>query len=159
MTNDYYIVINDEAVPVSEDVYRAYHAMAEHERYLERKDKRRGKTLYSDLDTDELLGEEMIPSSKIANPVEQAVMDKFLKLQLYAGIAMLTADEQALIHTLYVEEKSQSQLSRETGIPQQTISYRAQQILKRLRKFIEEENLSKKKISKSFFAKSLVDAR
>ena len=138
MAHNFHIYINGQAVPVTAEVYKAYYSMKSHERYLERKDKTKGKVLYSDLDTADVLGEEMIPSSKISKPVEQAVIDKFLKERLYSGIANLSDDEQELIRKLYFEGKSQSELSRETGIPRQTIGHYAKQTLEKLRIFIEK---------------------
>ncbi len=45
----------------AKEVYRAYYSIERHTRTLDEKDIRNGKVLYSDLDTDELLGEEMVP--------------------------------------------------------------------------------------------------
>ncbi|MCL2547027.1 MAG: sigma-70 family RNA polymerase sigma factor [Oscillospiraceae bacterium] len=99
----------------------------------------RSKLLNSDLDTEETLGEEMIPSGRISNPVEQAVMERLLIEQLYAAIARLDEYERELIAELYFADKSQSQLSKETGISQQLISYRAKQTIKKLRFLLDEK--------------------
>ena len=57
----YRIRVDGILVDVSKEVYRAYYSIERHTRTLDEKDIRNGKVLYSDLDTDELLGEDMIP--------------------------------------------------------------------------------------------------
>ena len=138
MAHQFNIYINGQVVEVTAEVYKTYHSMKAYEQYLERKDKINGKILYSELDTAEILGEEMIRSNQISKPVEQAVMDKFQKERLYIAISKLSNNEKAVIRGLYFEEKSQWELSYETGIPQTTISYRVKQALKKLRKIITE---------------------
>lgn len=138
MNKQFYIYVKGQAVPVSDEIGRVYTSMIRHERYIRHKDKQGGKILYSDLDTPETLGEEMIPSGQISNPVEQAFFDKCLIENLYAAIAMLDDFEQTLIRELYFADKSQSQLSRETGIPRQTIGYQAKRALNKIRTLLDE---------------------
>ena len=52
----YRIRVDGILVDVSKEVYRAYYSIERHTRTLDEKDIRNGKVLYSDLDTDELLG-------------------------------------------------------------------------------------------------------
>ena len=134
----YHIYIRNKAVVVTEEVYRTYWSLTEHERYLELKDTQRGTFSYNDLDTDDRQGEEIISSGRISNPVEQEVFDKLLKIKLYESIAKLDEYERNLISALFFEEKTQTQLSRETGIPQQTISFRLQKTLEKLRFLLDE---------------------
>ena len=135
---EFYIYVRNKPVIVPEEVYRAYESMRRRERYLRTKDRDNGKVLYSNFDTEETLGEEMIPSSHISNPVEQEVLDRLLKTKLYESIARLDSFEQMLIGALYFEKKTQMQLSKETGMPQRTISYRLHKALKKLRVMIDE---------------------
>ena len=138
MNKPFYIYVKGQAVEVSHDIYVTYHSMVARARYLNRRDRKHGTIHLSDLDTDESLGEEMIPSSKISNPVEQAFFDKCLIESLYTAIKALSDFEQMLLRELYFADKSQSQLSRETGIPQQTISYRASRTLDKLRRLMTD---------------------
>jgi RNA polymerase sigma factor (sigma-70 family) len=138
MHKQFHIFIRGQAVEVSEEIYRTYHTMARRERYLYERDNANGTFHYANLDTEELTGEETIPSGRISKPVEQEVLDKLTIEQLYTAIGKLDEHEQDLIRALFFEEKSQSQLSRETGIPQQTISYQADKALKKLRFLMTE---------------------
>ena len=126
---EYYIYVNGQPIVVSCEVYRAYVSMAEHERYLERKDRANG--LLTEMPSDEC-----IRCGKISSPVEQQIFRQWQVELLYEAVSLLDEHEKWLVGELYFAEKSQSQLSRETGIPQQTISYRAKQILKKLKNLL-----------------------
>ena len=73
----YRIRVDGILVEVSEEVYRAYYSIERHTRTLDEKDTRNGKVLYSDLDTKELLGEEMIPDTDY-EPVEYTSIHNIL---------------------------------------------------------------------------------
>jgi DNA-directed RNA polymerase specialized sigma subunit len=122
----YYININGQAITVSQEIYRVYVSMAEHERYLERKDRANGLL-------PEMPEEKRIYSGKITSPVEQQVFQQWQAEQLYIAISRLDKNEQWLIGELYFAEKSQSQISRELKIPRRTLCYRTNQALKKLR--------------------------
>ena len=138
MNTQFYIYVKGQAVEVSHEIYAIYHSMIARARYLKRRDKKHGTIHFSELDRDDLLGEEMIPSSKISKPVEHEVFEKFTVEQLYVAIGKLDEEERDLIRALYFEETSQSELSRETGVPQQTISYRVARVLNKLRKLMTD---------------------
>ncbi len=54
-------------------------------------------------------------------------------------MSLLSDDELDLIMKLFYEEKSQRQLSQESGVPVMTISDRKTRILKKLRKHMENK--------------------
>ena len=81
----YRIRVDGILVDVSEEVYHAYYSMERHTRTLDEKDIRNGKVLYSDLDTDELLGEEMLPNRN-AEQVEDSAICRVLREKLHPGI-------------------------------------------------------------------------
>ena len=68
---EYQIRIPGRLVPVSKEVYLAYYRMARREQFVFEKDRRAGVAYYSDLDTDEILGEETIPD--LAAPTVETV--------------------------------------------------------------------------------------
>ena len=49
---EYYLYVKGKAVPVSEEVYKAYWKITEHEKYLLRKDWKYGVIPFSTLDND-----------------------------------------------------------------------------------------------------------
>lgn len=133
----YQIKVQDQLVPVSEEVYVTYHRMKRRETYLEERDTANGVFYYSAMDTTETTGEDGIPDL-VSPRVEDVVMDKLITEKLHRCLAQLSKEEQALIFALYFQGKSQSELERETGIKQQTISYRERQIRLKLKKMIEK---------------------
>ena len=133
----YQIKVQGQLVPVSEEVYVTYHRMKRRETYLEERDMAHGVFYYSAMDTAEITGEDGIPDL-VSPRVEDVVVDKLIAEKLHRCLAQLSKEEQALIFALYFQGKSQSELERETGIKQQTISYRERQIRLKLKKMIEK---------------------
>lgn len=133
----YQIKVQGQLVPVSEEVYVTYHRMKRRETYLEERDTANGVFYYSAMDTVETTGEDGIPD--LASPrVEDLVVDKLIAEKLHRCIAQLTSAEQELIFTLFFQNKSEHQLSRETGIAQKTIHNRKVRILAQLKKLMEK---------------------
>ena len=75
MAERFYIIINGEKIPVSEDVYKAHRQMTRYARTLTEKDKRNGLLHYEELSTDEISGEENIYDSKQKSTEELAVLN------------------------------------------------------------------------------------
>ena len=76
----YYIHISKIQVEVTEEVYHAYHQMERHERYLIEKYLAHDVWQYSNLDTENILGEEMLIDLQSAiNKRKQKILDKLLK--------------------------------------------------------------------------------
>lgn len=130
MAKDYFIVIDGEKVPVSEEIYRAFKrpAWAERKRRAVRADKERSLDAFLDDGLE-------IPDRQAL--VAEIVEDKLLLDMLFEALAELTEDERGLIDALFYEDKSERQIARETGIPQKTVNNRKKAILKKLRKFFE----------------------
>ena len=130
MNKDYYILINGEKIPVSEEVYRAFKRPAWTER------KRRQVRADHELSLDAFADDGFdIPSGDPL--VDEIVADKLLLDMLMSVLDRLNADERGLIDALFYEEKSERELARETNIPQKTINNRKRVILKKLRSFFE----------------------
>lgn len=94
----YRIRVDGILVDVSKEVYHAYYSIERHTRTLDEKDTRNGKVLYSDLDTDELLGEEMLPDRN-AERVEDSAICSILCEELHYQLAMLPAQDIPLRQT------------------------------------------------------------
>ena len=130
MAKDYFIVIDGEQVPVSEEVYRAFKrpAWAERKRRQVRAEHERSLEQFAEDGFD-------IPSDDAL--VDEIVADKQLLDLLMSALSKLTAEERSLIDALFYEDKSERELAKETGTPQKTINNRKRAILKKLRKFFE----------------------
>jgi len=134
---EYRIKVQGQLVPVSEEVYFTYHRMKRREIYLEERDTANGVFYYSAMDTTETTGEDGIPDLVSAR-VEDLVVDNLLAEKLHQCLSQLTKEEQELIFTLFFQNKSEHQLSRETGIAQKTIHNRKVRILNQLKKLMEK---------------------
>ena len=73
----YQIRIDDQMITVDEEVYYAYYRAKRYEKYLEEKDRRNRKVLFSNLDTETTTGEEIIPDVG-AISVEALVTDALM---------------------------------------------------------------------------------
>jgi RNA polymerase sigma factor (sigma-70 family) len=134
---EYRIKVQGQLVPVTEEVYLTYYRMKRRELHLEEKDTAHGVFYYSALDTAETNGEDAIPD-RTSPRVDDIAVDKVMAQRLRQCIAQLSKEEQDLIFALYFQGKTQMELERETGIKQQTISYRDRQIRLKLKKMMEK---------------------
>ncbi len=134
---EYRIKVQGQLVPVTEEVYLTYYRMKRREMHLEEKDSAHGVFYYSALDTEETNGEDAIPD--LTSPhVEDMAVGEVMAQQLHQCIEQLSKEEQALVFALYFQGKTQVELEKETGIKQQTISYRDRQIRLKLKKMMEK---------------------
>ncbi|MDD3228984.1 MAG: sigma-70 family RNA polymerase sigma factor [Oscillospiraceae bacterium] len=134
---EYQIKVQGQLVPVSKEVYLTYYRMRRRELHLEEKDSAHGVFYYSALDTEETSGEDAIPD--LTSPrVEDAAVDKLLAEKLHQCLAALTKEEQELIFLLFFQNKSERQVSDETGIHYMTIHDRKVKILRTLKKLLEK---------------------
>jgi len=134
----FFIHIGDHAEQVSEELYRAYYKMQRRERYLEEQDLAQGKGLYSKFDNvyGNVLGEELLVD-RFAEDICEVVFKNIQIENLKECLKLLSNDELNLIIQLFYKEKSQRQLSAESGIPLMTISDRKNRILKKLKKYMK----------------------
>ena len=132
----YHIKNSKASVEVSQEVYYAYHSVERHIRTLNDRDKRNGKISYDNLDTEDFLGEEMIPD-RDAVSVEDAAIARVMQQQLHQALQLLPKPEQELIYAIYFQGLSERKLSQRMGIHYMTIHSRKVKILKKLRKLLE----------------------
>ena len=128
----YRIRVDGILVDVSKEVYRAYYSIERHTRTLDEKDIRNGKVLYSDLDTDELLGEDMIPDMT-SERVEDSAIYSILREKLHQYLGMLPPQDMELIQALYFECMTEREYAQQIGIAQKGVNKRRQKVLDKLR--------------------------
>ncbi len=135
---EYFIKIENQQIQVSETVYRTYYGLQRRDKTLEEKDQRNGRMLYSNLDTSETLGEEMIPDMSAA-AVEDMVIAKLMLERLHRCINLLPKGELELIQAIYFDQLSERKLSKKMGIHYMTLHDRKIRILQKLRKMMEDK--------------------
>ena len=123
-------------VPVTQEVYQAYYQAKRHDKTLCEKDERNGLVSYDGMDTEDILGEEMIPD-RDAISVEDAAIANILRSKLHRCLNLLDEPDRRLIHALYFKGMSERKYAKCAGIPQQTISDRKRRALSELKKLLE----------------------
>ena len=121
---------------MTQEVYQAYYQAKRHDKTLCEKDERNGLVSYDGMDTEDILGEEVIPDRDTVS-VEDTAIANILRGKLRYCLTLLDAPDWELIHALYFEGMSERQLSKRTGIPQRTINDRKQRTLRTLKKLLE----------------------
>lgn len=129
---EYRIKVQGVLVEVTREVYLAYYSVERHARTLDEKDVRNGKVLYSALDTEETLGEEMIPDFGAAR-VEDVAIGNVLCEKLRQCLALLPEQERELIQALYFEGLTEREYAQRIGISQKGINKRRHKIMDKLR--------------------------
>ena len=129
----FYMRVPEALVEVSEEVYKASKYMDRHYKTLEEKDARNRVISYDALDTDEILGAEMIPDPS-AQSVEDQVIARIMAAKLRRCLALLPEEDQQLIRSIYYDGLSEEATGKRLGISQPAISKKKKKILQRLQK-------------------------
>lgn len=124
-------------VPVSQEVYQVFYQTKRRAKTLYEKDERRGLVSYDSMDTEDTLGEEMIPDREAVS-VEDAAIANILRDKLHRCLSMLDESDRQLIHALFYEGLSERYLAKKINVPQQTISDRKLRAIARLKKLFEK---------------------
>ncbi len=132
----YFIRIPHALVEVSEDVYISYFRMKRRWSAQEERDTYNGLVSYDALDTDEMLGEEMV-SDPDAPSVEDMAVNKLLHKKLRHCLSQLSENEQKMIDILYFEGLSERQAAERLGLPHMTLHCRKVSCLRKLKKLLE----------------------
>ena len=99
---EYFIYVKGKAVKVSEEVYKAYWKITEHEKYLQRKDWKYGVIPFSALDHDGHFVDNII-DERI--DLEKIVEVKMQIEELNNALATLTKEERELMEAIFYREE------------------------------------------------------
>lgn len=132
---EYFILVNGEKVIVSREVYQAYWKHTNRENYLERLDRKNKLLFFSFLDEDGSF-EESIEDKSI--DVEKLVETKEAIEELHLALSKLNDEEREIIHRLYFDDRTLSEIADEKKVSYQAIQSRRNNILKKLKTFLEE---------------------
>ncbi|MBL7576103.1 hypothetical protein SAMN00017477_1154 [Peptoniphilus asaccharolyticus DSM 20463] len=133
---EYYLYVKGKAVPVSEEVYKAYWKITEHEKYLQRKDWKHNVIPFSALDHDGHFVDNII-DEKI--DLEKIVEVKMRIEELHRALNTLLKEERELMEAIFYKEESLRSISRREKVTHQAISGRRDRILEKLRKILEDK--------------------
>jgi len=128
----FYIKIDGQPIEVTEEVYRAYKrpAWTERKRRQVRAEQERSLEMFlesgMDVQSDERL-------------VDEIVEDKMMLDTLLTALDELTDGEQVLIKKFFFENKSEREVANEIGVPRNTVVYRRNKALTKLKKIFEKK--------------------
>lgn len=140
------LYIDGQAVPVTEEVYRAYWHYTDKEDYFSRLlktekmsvDQEKGTVTFIPSREDSL--DRLLAMDKQfaaqSTPVEDEVVSS---LWLEEILRVLTAEEQQIIHQLYFLERSEREVSAMLNLALATFQRRKRKLLERLRSLLEEK--------------------
>ena len=132
----FYIRVADTLVPVTQEVYQAYYQTKRHDKTLCEKDERNGLVSYDGMDTEDTLGEEMIPD-RDATSVEDAVIRNILHEEVRHCVSLLEAEECFLVYALFYKQLTERDCAKILGISQNAVNKRRHAVLAKLRNMIK----------------------
>ena len=132
---EYYLYVKGKSVPVSEEVYKTYWKITEHEKYLQRKDWKHKVIPFSALDHDGHFVDNIIDEIDLEKIVEVKMQIE----ELNKALATLTKEERELMEAIFYREESLRSISRKEKVTHQAISGRRDRILEKLRKILEDK--------------------
>ena len=133
---DYYLYVKGKAVKVSEEVYKAYWKITEHEKYLQRKDWKYDVIPFSAMDYDGHFVDN-ITDERI--DIEKIIEVKMQIEELNKALATLTKKERELIEAIFYKEESLRAIGKKEKVNYQAIGKRRDKILEKLRKLLEDK--------------------
>ena len=127
----YYLYLDRCQVPVSEEVYREYYRCRDQERYCERLSRRREVSF-------QYLNKKHVPWEYQQYQQEQSIKRKNETIKLMMQVVEeLNESDRFLITALFIEGKTEEELTDELNVSQPVISRKRTRILKNLKKMIE----------------------
>ena len=135
MAKEYYLYVKGKAVPVSEEVYKAYWKITEHEKYLIKKDWKHNVISFSALDHDGHFVDNIADESV---DVEKIVETQMMIEAVRNAISRLNAEERDIIERLYFNDETVLSVAKIKSITHPALIKRRNKILEKLKKFIEE---------------------
>lgn len=142
--NDYHLYINGQAVPVSEEVYRAYKHFERKEEYFtyDLKAEKFSKKTASFLPSREDSYERLLEANQqfvIQEVSVQVQVEKLLDAEMVKkALLFLNPEERELINLLFYQEKTEQEVGILLHISQQAVNKRKQVVLIKLGKYLKE---------------------
>ena len=133
---EYFLYVKGKAVKVSEEVYKAYWKITEHEKYLQRKDWKYDVIPFSAMDYDGHFVDNIIDERV---DLEKIVEVKMQIEELNKALATLTKKERKLIEAIFYKEESLRSIGKKEKVSYQAIGKRRDKILEKLREILKDK--------------------
>lgn len=136
----YYIKIEQQNIPVSEEIYKIWQHGERKDRYFREGDIRNGVFSYDALDGEGLNGSELF-AEKDRNPVEHQAERDLLINELKQALNTLNKEDKELLAHIYCQDESLRSIAQSTGVPFTTLQYRHKKVIKKLRAYFKKSFL------------------
>ncbi|MGX7070337.1 sigma factor-like helix-turn-helix DNA-binding protein [Gemella bergeri] len=136
MDKEYYLYVKGKAVPVSEEIYKAYWKITEHEKYIYRKDREHCVLPFSSFDYDGHFVDNIID--------EKIDLEKFIEVkmqieELHRALNTLTKEERELMEAIFYNEESLRAIGKKEKVSHQAIGQRRDKILEKLKEILKDK--------------------
>lgn len=145
---NFYLYIDGQHIPVSEEVYREYYRAEDKERYFMGRLKKGHTRVNPDMKeihyipSRELSYEQLVEQDWQFAALDDSIEDRVIREDLLGKLRTvlhgLSAEELALLEELFYLEKTEREVARMYDVSQNTIHYRKNRLLDKLRKMMEK---------------------
>ena len=147
-SKDFFLYVNGQKIPVSEQVFKEYQHYERKERYFLTdlkvegfdSDQKTQTVVFTPSREDSyerLLEQDQQFSSSESETAEEAAIKAILIERLYSALNTLSKDELALIYDLFFLHHTERQFGKKMNISVGTVNKRKKAILRKLRKLVE----------------------
>ena len=133
---EYFLYVKGKEVKVSEEIYKTYWKITEHEKYLIKKDWKNNVIPFSVLDYDGHFVDNIVDESI---DIEKIIEVKMQIEELNKALNSLTEEERDIITAIFFREESLRSIGERKNISYQAIGKRRDKILEKLRKLLEDK--------------------
>lgn len=131
----YFINLGYAVMETTQEHYDNFYYEKNRQKYLHRLAVENGETSYDMLDTPELNGADTIED--FSEQIEDIVTKTIMIEKLHYLYAKLSFDERKIFHAFFTFNFSERDASFKLGIPRNTLVYRKEKLLKKLKKLLE----------------------
>ncbi|WP_155963031.1 RNA polymerase sigma factor [Streptococcus ruminantium] len=132
----YYIYVKGEKIPVSEEIYKSYWQVVNHQKYVNRKMFANGVRNFSSFDKAEFNFDELLVDERV--DVERIVVTKMIIEKLNEALLTLSDLEFSIIKAIYFEDYSIRQVAKEQEMSAASVFRLRNKVLSYLKKIIDK---------------------
>lgn len=130
MKDHYYLFVNGKRVEVTEEVYREFYRITEHEKYLKK------KALVHECSLEEMASNGETIGASVSD-TEREALTSLMRARVREMIGKLSDEEKMLVKLRFYDQMTEREAARTMGIPQSTFHCRLSSLYRKLRKKID----------------------
>lgn len=135
MSKNYFLFVNGKKILVSEEVYKAYWHVTNHEKYLKRLDQNNHLLFFSNYDLDGHFEDNLVDE---AIDIEKIILAKEMIVALKEALSDLNDDEREIVNRLYFQEESICSIAADKKVSHPALIKKRNKILEKLKKLLKD---------------------